>query len=146
MSMRRMGRIVVAMEAASGAVAAQRFEVASVRVNRTADCRGRWDARMSHGTLTAENAPLRRIISRAYFLTDERVSGPAWMDSQCYDITAKASGNVQDQDLMPMLQALLVERFHLGAERESEERQVFALVVDKGGPNGNRQDRAYRRL
>jgi uncharacterized protein (TIGR03435 family) len=110
-----------------------RFEVASVRMNRTAACLGRWDFRTSHGTLTAENAPLRRIISRAYQLTDDRVSGPSWIDSQCYDIRAKASGDAADRDLMPMLQTLLVERFHLVADRESEERPVFALVVDQGG-------------
>jgi uncharacterized protein (TIGR03435 family) len=87
----------------------------------------------SHGTVTAENAPLLRIISRAYNLTDDRVSGPAWIESQCYDIRAKASTNLADHDLMPMLQALLHERFHLVAHLESAERPIFALVVDKGG-------------
>ena len=110
-----------------------RFEVASVKPNRTAACRGRWDFSTSHGTLTAENAPLLRIISRAYNLTDDRVSGPAWIESQCYDIRAKASDNVPDRDLMRMLQALLKERFHLVAQRESDERPILALVVDKGG-------------
>jgi uncharacterized protein (TIGR03435 family) len=110
-----------------------RFAVASVKPNRTAGCRGRWDFSTSHGTLNAENAPLLRVISRAYNLTDDRVSGPAWMESQCYDIRAKASDNVPESDLMRMLQALLKERFHLVAQRESDERPILALVVDKGG-------------
>jgi uncharacterized protein (TIGR03435 family) len=46
---------------------------------------------------------------------------------------AKASGNVPDHDLMTMLQALLKERFHLVSHRESDERQVSVLLVDKGG-------------
>ena len=59
----------------------------------------------THGTVTAENAPRRRIISRAYNLTDDRVSGPAWIDGTTSG--AKASGSVPDRDLMPMLQTLL---------------------------------------
>ena len=110
-----------------------RFEVATVRPNLTAGCRGRWDFSTAHGTLTAENAPLLRIISRAYQLTDDRVSGPAWIDSECYDIRAKASEHTPDRDLMRMLQTLLRERFHLVAARESAERPILALLVDKGG-------------
>jgi uncharacterized protein (TIGR03435 family) len=110
-----------------------RFDVASVKPNRPAACHGRWDFSTSHGTLTAENAPLLRIISRAYNLTDDRVSGPAWIDSECYDISAKASANVPNADLMRMLQTLLKERFHLVARHESDERPILALLVDKGG-------------
>lgn len=111
-----------------------RFDVASVRRNQTAACQGRWDFSYSHGALTAENAPLRRIISRAYNMTDDRVSGPAWLDSECYDIRAKASSPVPDKDLVQMLQGLLMERFHMVAHRESDERPIFVLLVDKSGP------------
>lgn len=110
-----------------------RFDVASVRPNRTAACRGRWDFAASRVTVTAVNAPLLRIISRAYNLTDDRVSGPAWIDSECYDIRAKVSGNVPDRDLMPMLEELLKERFHLAAHHDWEEKPILALVADKGG-------------
>jgi uncharacterized protein (TIGR03435 family) len=110
-----------------------RFDAASVRPNHTAECRGRWDFTASHGTLTAENAPLTRIISRAFKLTDDRVLGPAWIESQCYDIVAKASGDVPERDLMPMLQTLLKERFHLVYHRESDEKAISVLVIDKGG-------------
>jgi hypothetical protein len=57
----------------------------------------------------------------------------------------KGIGNVPDQDLMPMLQALLVERFHIGAERESR-RGRFShwlsiragrTVIDKTGLTGD---------
>jgi uncharacterized protein (TIGR03435 family) len=121
------------LHAQTAAQAELRFDVASVRPNRTAGCRGRWDFTASRGTVAAVNAPLLRIISRAYNLTDDRVSGPAWMESQCFDITAKAMGAVQDRDLMPMLQSLLRERFHLVFHRESDVRPVSVLVVDKGG-------------
>jgi uncharacterized protein (TIGR03435 family) len=110
------------------------FEVASVRANRKLRCLGRWDFTAARGSVTAENAPLRRIISRAYNLTDDRVSGPGWIDSECYDIKAKAAAGTQDRELMPMLQTLLRERFHLVARLESDERPVYVLTVDQGGP------------
>lgn len=84
--------------------------------------------------VTAENAPLLRIISRAFNLTDDRISGPAWIDSECFDIKAKASTpDVPDRDLQPMLQELLKERFHLSAHNDSEMRTAFALLQDKAG-------------
>jgi uncharacterized protein (TIGR03435 family) len=99
-----------------------------------AGCQGRWDFNASRGAVTAVNAPLRRIISRGWNITDDRVSGPAWLDTECYDIRAKASHSVSDGDIARMLQALLAERFHMVAHTESDERPVFALLIDKGGP------------
>ncbi len=59
------------------------FDVASVRLNRTFACQGRWDFTAVHGSVNAVNAPLKRIISRAYNLTDDRVIGPSWIESAC---------------------------------------------------------------
>ena len=40
---------------------------------------------------TASNAPLRLLIMLAYDTTADRISaGPAWIDSELYDIDAKA--------------------------------------------------------
>lgn len=130
MNLLKISSILVLL--ALNALSQSHFEAASVRPSRAA-CQGRWSFSTSHGVLTAENAPLLRIISRAYNLTDDRISGPAWLDSECYDIRAKASNNVPDRDLMQMLQSLLEERFHLLARREQEERPIFALLIDKGG-------------
>jgi uncharacterized protein (TIGR03435 family) len=137
---RAMRIVLVAIGPLPGVLVAQkgrqpepRFEVASVRVNKRAACVGPWDFQATHGAITAVNAPLRRIISRAFGLTDDWVSGPSWIDSQCYDIKAKASRGAPDEALMPMLQTLLRERLHLMAERESAERPIFALTVDEGG-------------
>ena len=110
-----------------------RFDAASVRPSRAA-CQGRWDFSIAHGAVTAVNAPLLRIISRAYNLTDDRVSGPAWLDTECYEIRAKAATDAPDSDVKQMLQSLLTERFHMVVQHEQEERPVFVLVVDKGGP------------
>jgi len=138
------GAVHSILHAQTGAPPVLHFDVASVRQNHAAACRGRWDFSTAHGTVTAENAPLLRIISRAHNLTDDRVSGPAWLDSQCYDIRAKSPSKTSPSDLMAMLRELLKERFHLVAHRESDEKPVFVLAVDKDGskirPYGEKVD------
>ncbi|MDE3196396.1 MAG: TIGR03435 family protein [Acidobacteriota bacterium] len=122
-----------AAEAQSSRIPEPRFEVASVYFNKRFDCAGPWNFAVSYGTVTARNAPLLRIISRAYNLTDDQVKGPSWLDSRCYDINAKTSGTTGDAELMAMLRALLRERLHLQAHIESEARPVYLLSIDKGG-------------
>jgi uncharacterized protein (TIGR03435 family) len=124
----------VGVLSAQTSASASHFDAASVRANHTLACDGRWYFTVEHGSLNAENAPLLRIISRAYGLTDDRVLAPTWTESECYDIRAKASGDVADRDVMAMLQTLLKERFHLAGHYESADRPVYNLVADKGGP------------
>ncbi len=61
--------------------------------------------------------------------------GPPWIDSDRYDIDAKAEG-APGQKMMrgPMLQALLEDRYKLKIHRETKEVPVYALTVAKGGP------------
>jgi uncharacterized protein (TIGR03435 family) len=60
--------------------------------------------------------------------------GPGWIDSERYQITAKAEGT-PGQNMMrgPMLVAVLEERFQLKVRRESREVPVYALTVTKNG-------------
>jgi uncharacterized protein (TIGR03435 family) len=61
--------------------------------------------------------------------------GPDWLSSQKFDIVAKAAAAGDDDQLMPMLQTLLAERFKLAIHRETKERAVYALVTGKNGPS-----------
>jgi uncharacterized protein (TIGR03435 family) len=60
--------------------------------------------------------------------------GPNWIDSERYEIDAKAEG-APGQGILrgPMLQALLQERFNLKIHRETRDVPVYALTVAKGG-------------
>jgi Protein of unknown function (DUF3738) len=60
--------------------------------------------------------------------------GPAWIDSDRYEIDARAEGP-QSQGMMhgPMLQALLEDRFRFKVHRETGEVPVYELTVAKGG-------------
>jgi uncharacterized protein (TIGR03435 family) len=61
--------------------------------------------------------------------------GPAWVNSDTYDINAKA-GDPASLGTMngPMLQALLEDRFKLRVHRGSKQVQAYALTATRSGP------------
>jgi uncharacterized protein (TIGR03435 family) len=82
------------------------------------------------GRFTAENMPLRLLIQHAYGVRSfQIIGGPAWIDSERFDIVAKADGSVQEKQVLgPMLQALLEDRFKLSVHRETKEMPVLNLA------------------
>ena len=121
------------------------FEVASVKPN-TAMSHNMSVNRTPGGGLEVVNETLRILISFAYNLRDDQNSGgPSWLDTERYDIIAKAPAGTQisnpstpwivpdDDPVRVRLQTLLAERFHLAVHRETKEKTVFALAQEKGG-------------
>jgi uncharacterized protein (TIGR03435 family) len=75
----------------------------------------------------------------AYNVKDFQISGvPEWAlgRDQFYDITAKVEGESAPalEQVRPMLQTLLADRFQLKLHRETRELPVYDLVDDKKGP------------
>jgi len=63
------------------------------------------------------------------------IGGPGWLDSELYDLDAKAEGAASlDQTVGKMLQSFLEDRCKLKVHREARETPVYALTVAKGGP------------
>lgn len=115
-----------------------KFEVASIKRNQNPPSGARaisLSAGLSHGRLTFEAVTLRDLIQQAYDLQRDQITGcPNWCDSERFDLIAKAEDpNVAKEQVMPMLQALLADRFQLTLHRETKERPGFALVLSKGG-------------
>lgn len=108
------------------------FEVASVKPNRTAEP-PRTYPRLQNGTFTAEKASLRTLLVIAFGLSELRINGPDWIDTERYDIAAKAPEGVPDNQIMPILQSLLKDRFHLESHFETREMPAFDMVVSKSG-------------
>ena len=122
--------------AASLASAQQTFEVATIKPNAASD--NRVMIRMQPGgRFTASGVTLKQLISQAYNLRDFQISGgPGWISAERYDINAKAEGlpdRVPPEQLRPMLQALIVERFQLKTHKDTKEMPIYALVVGKNG-------------
>ncbi len=138
----------------SAGKASQKFEVASIKPCRDDGNPGPAATKggspfgsggsPSPGRLILNCATVAGLIQQAY-VTYANVNrdvwsrllidgGPAWINSDRYDINAKAEDNASLGTMMgPMLQALLEERFKLKIRRETREVPVYVLNVAKSG-------------
>jgi uncharacterized protein (TIGR03435 family) len=146
----------------SQVAAPQSFEVISIKQWKLTDQGSRegrmlasgldpWDGRMNpNGRFTATAITLKRMISWAYTIPMERISGgPPWINSQRYNVEAKAADgtmrggevSVRYEQLHLMLQSLLHDQFSLKMHRDSKEFPVYALRVAKNGPRVQKTNR-----
>jgi uncharacterized protein (TIGR03435 family) len=130
-----MLRILMGVLLVSAAWAQTAFDVASVRASAGGRGEGsrRENIQASPGSLNMRNVSLKSAIRWAYHVMDYQVSGPDWLGFERYDIAAKASGPVPEDQMRTMLQALLAERFKITLHRETKELPAYLLVVAKGG-------------
>ena len=64
----------------------------------------------------------------------DAIGGPSWLDTDWYQISAKAQGKPSAAQMMgPMLQVLLEDRFQLKVHIESKQSSVYALTVVRAG-------------
>jgi uncharacterized protein (TIGR03435 family) len=133
--------LVVAMSGvAHGQEAGARtFETASVRPAPPMS-RGPLDFRIQPGgRLTITNLTLRFIICEAFGVKGYQISGgPPWLNSDRFDVVAKADGDPSRSQMMSMLQNLLTDRFRLRMQMETRKTAVYALMLAKGGPKFSR--------
>ena len=110
------------------------FEVASIK-SAPPQAPGRVSTRMSAdpGRLTYTNVSLSDVIGQAYRVQQNQISGPPWLDSERFDITAKIPAGVAKDQIPQMFQALLAERFKLAFHREKKELPIYTLVAAKSG-------------
>jgi uncharacterized protein (TIGR03435 family) len=93
------------------------------------------------GRCVSRFEPLRTVIALAYDIPPallypyegKVVIGPAWINSEMFDIDAKADAPTTEAQLKLMLQTLLAERFKMKLHRENREMAVYALVAGKNG-------------
>jgi uncharacterized protein (TIGR03435 family) len=104
------------------------------------------------GRLDVKNMTLKFLIQIAWdTLPDLVVGGPKWIDSDHFDIVAKASTGdspaqyYQDFDTTRiMLRALLKERFKLTTHEETQTAGVYALLAPKRPPKFKKADEGSR--
>jgi uncharacterized protein (TIGR03435 family) len=108
------------------------FETSSVRQNRSGSPGWTLEPQPG-GRLTGTNVPAAALIRFAYELPDFQVSGgPAWLNSDRFDIAARAEGEVPLAEKRLMLRKLLAERFRLAAHTETRDLPIYALVMARG--------------
>jgi uncharacterized protein (TIGR03435 family) len=113
--------------------ARQTFDVASVK-REAGIVSGVTFAGRPGGTLTVINNPLTNVIDNAYGIRRyQLIGGPDWINSDRYNIQAKAGGDTPREELMLMLQSLLEDRFKLKVHRETKELPIYVMTTAKGG-------------
>jgi uncharacterized protein (TIGR03435 family) len=104
------------------------FEAASVKTNKSSGPLMRLSA--PTGRLSGVNVSLRMLIRNAYLVQDYRMSGgPAWLDTDRFDIEATAGAAVPFDQIRAMERTLLEDRFHLKTHTETRELPVYLLSV-----------------
>jgi uncharacterized protein (TIGR03435 family) len=112
-----------------------KFEVASLKPSQPGGTGGGIRPAPGGERYLASNMPLKSLIMTAYRLqADQVLGGPSWMDTDLYDMNAKAEKPSTLEELHLMLQDLLADRFKLRFHHEAKELPIYALMVDKGGP------------
>lgn len=125
---------------------ASEFEVASIKLNT--DARPPFNAvdrtfmrltasGASHGRFTMRGfgAPTVSVLIQAAHQVKEFqvVGAPGWVNTERYDVDARAPGATTFEQMRPMLQSLLAGRFQLEFHRESRPLPVYELVPARNG-------------
>lgn len=133
----------------AGVTLCQSFEVASIKPSDP-QAQGVHVGLSPGGIFTATNITVKNLILQAWDIRGFQISGgPAWLDTEKYDIVAKGDGSGlsgDEMEKMPEAQrnrlmeevrtrvrALLADRFQLKVRRETKELPLYALIVAKGG-------------
>jgi uncharacterized protein (TIGR03435 family) len=122
--------IVLALAAV--ALWAQSFESVTVKPFVPQDDYSETPAR-EPGSMVYSNVSLKLLLAAAYSVRPEQIDGPAWLDSDRYDIVAKPPAGATKDQVPLMLQNLLADRFHATVREEIRPRISYALVVGKDG-------------
>ncbi len=111
------------------------FDVASVRSYKP-DNPNSIDSHWSEnpGRLIATHITLIDVIKRAYDVKVYQISGPAWLGSERYNISAEWPASTPKEQRPLFYQTFLADRFKLAFHREKKMLPVYELRVGKNGP------------
>jgi bla regulator protein blaR1 len=119
------------------------FEVSTIKRNTAVQGRSR-QGDQPGGRFVANRVTLRTLIGFAY--KGGIQGGPSWMDSDLWDVEAKAPEgavplrtgppdlNAPPGPMELMVQSLLEDRFQLKVHSETRELPIYELTIAKGGP------------
>ena len=122
--------LVTVGHAQSPAPATAKFDVASVKVNRSGAPIRSGPALQPGGRVIATNIPLRDLIRAAYDVDDNQIVGaPDWVYTAQFDIDARGPADLTREQAQAMLRDLLVDRFKLTTHAETRHLPIYRLVM-----------------
>jgi uncharacterized protein (TIGR03435 family) len=110
------------------------FEVATIRPSDPA--RREQIITLRGAEVITTNVTLHDLINLAYWLHPKQLTGgPAWMESDKFDMTGKpdAPGQPNVDQMKMMIQKLLADRFQLKFHSEKRELSAYAVTITKAG-------------
>jgi len=122
-------------DTATKADATAKFDVADVHVSAKSP-----NANQSGGFLRGGRYEIRKgtmvdLVRLAYGVDADKVlGGPAWLETDRFDIIAKAPQSTSPDTVKLMLQNLLADRFKLVVHKDTKPLAGYALTVGKGKP------------
>jgi uncharacterized protein (TIGR03435 family) len=112
-----------------------RFEVASLKPSQGQEPNGGIRPAPGGQRYQARNCPVKVMIQVAFRIkADQIVGGPGWLDTDRFDMEAKAEKPSTADELHVMLMNLLVDRLQMKFHHEKKDMRMYALTVDKDGP------------
>jgi uncharacterized protein (TIGR03435 family) len=129
--------IVAALGCMTGLAQSYDFEVASVKPSDPDPTAPSGRAPMilpALGRITARNMTLRMLVITAFQKqVFEVVGGPAWQNTDRFDINARSDDSTLTTDqTLARLRTLLANRFNLKVHTETREGAVYALIRARG--------------
>jgi uncharacterized protein (TIGR03435 family) len=126
------GLMLFALAAFPQTASAPSFDVASIRPSTMEY--GSYIRYLPGGRFSAMSW-IRQVMQFAYGGAGQILGGPEWLNSDRYNIEAKAADPDATHDqINAMVRTLLEDRFKLRVHPETRDFDVFDLVVDKNGP------------
>jgi uncharacterized protein (TIGR03435 family) len=104
------------------------FEVASVKPSNPS----RSEYKLS-GNRYAAHARLHDLMIHAFDLRPFQVIAPDWTSSSYFDVAATAAAPISNDQLKPMLIALLSDRFRMKYHHETRDFSLQVIVMGKQG-------------
>jgi uncharacterized protein (TIGR03435 family) len=77
---------------------------------------------LPHGRMEFRGTTLLKLIGVAYSVRTDRIAGgPSWLDTDRFDVVAKAASSASEIAMRNMLKTLLAERFGLSIHEEESQ-------------------------
>jgi uncharacterized protein (TIGR03435 family) len=113
------------------------FEVVSIKpapaMTLTLMNSGQFRSRIDDALVDISNISLMNLITMAYKVDQDYVSGPGWLADQSFSVNAKLPSGSNKSQIPAMVQRMLAERFKLALHHAEKVQQVYLLTV---GPQG----------
>jgi uncharacterized protein (TIGR03435 family) len=84
--------------------------------------------------ITATGITLQGLITAAYGVSNEQVSGPGWIADSKYVLEAKVPPGATREQMKLMLQRALADRFKLALHHQQKDLLTWELAIVKDGP------------